>query len=366
MAEGAAGHGGEQFLRIGVPRRREDGGGRPLLDDLAAAHDGDAVADLGGDPEIVGDEQEVLELVGHLLAMTIKKEKLAQLVGNRNDQIIREFITDLFTESAEVNPHLFQAHQLGFDFTRPHAVVLAELIRERDPESETVEDHLEVIHTLVERVKLSIQERLPGTLLLRQENRLTCLIPLANEETQAISWLRDVALSFQKPGIHLYLGMSGTCRVSGEYPQGAREAEEALQLAKRLHPDGGMTHIEDLGILRYLNPRLLSATVPFRDDALGLGVVARIFELDEQTGYRRRLLNTLEIFLEEEGSLHETSLRLQVHRNTIQQRLTALNEEVFSAFYGEGFNISKAKERWMNLRIAIQLYRLQHPQTGEP
>src|SRR4051794_18101757 len=50
--------GRQELARIFVPGREEDLARRSLLDDLAAMHDGHAVADLGRHAQIVGDEEQ--------------------------------------------------------------------------------------------------------------------------------------------------------------------------------------------------------------------------------------------------------------------------------------------------------------------
>src|SRR5581483_4316166 len=52
------GHASEEALRIGVARRLEYRGDRPALDDAAAIHDVDGIAELGNDAEIMTDEDE--------------------------------------------------------------------------------------------------------------------------------------------------------------------------------------------------------------------------------------------------------------------------------------------------------------------
>ena len=49
---------GEQRLRVGVPGVREYVGGGAFLDDPAEVEDGDALAGLGHEPEVVADEHD--------------------------------------------------------------------------------------------------------------------------------------------------------------------------------------------------------------------------------------------------------------------------------------------------------------------
>src|SRR5215470_3384207 len=54
----AAGNRGEEGLRVGMLRAAENLMRRPVLDDRAVLHDRDQIADLGRDPQIVGDEDD--------------------------------------------------------------------------------------------------------------------------------------------------------------------------------------------------------------------------------------------------------------------------------------------------------------------
>ena len=89
--------GGEQHLRVGVGRTREDARHRPLLHHLPSPHDIDAVGEPPHDAEIVGDEDdrhaearlqlfeqiEDLRLDGHV-------ERGGRLVGDQHVRIVGE------------------------------------------------------------------------------------------------------------------------------------------------------------------------------------------------------------------------------------------------------------------------------------
>ena len=71
----------EQRLGVFVPGRRKDLRRRALFNDDAALHHRDAVADLGCDPQVVGDEEHrKIELAAHLV------QKLQHLVLYRDIQ----------------------------------------------------------------------------------------------------------------------------------------------------------------------------------------------------------------------------------------------------------------------------------------
>ena len=86
---GPARHGGEQRLRVGVLRPRENIGRAALLDDDAVLHDGDLLAHVRGDAQVVRDEQhrqveggaQLVQQVEHLL-LHRHVERRHRLVGD--------------------------------------------------------------------------------------------------------------------------------------------------------------------------------------------------------------------------------------------------------------------------------------------
>jgi DNA-binding PucR family transcriptional regulator len=98
------------------------------------------------------------------------------------------------------------------------------------------------------------------------------------------------------------------------------EAEEALRIGKHLNSGGSGIHFNDLGVYRYIYE---FARVNKVGD-LYLEQIAALTSYDQQRK-GSELLDTLEIFLEVGGNIKDTSERLQVHRNTIIQRLKRIH-----------------------------------------
>src|SRR5258706_2049207 len=97
LAPVPARNGVEQFARIGVARCREDARRRTMLDDLAALHHGDAVADLGCDAQVVRDEQHrELQPLANLskqiedLSLDRDVESRQRLVGDEDVRLQRQ------------------------------------------------------------------------------------------------------------------------------------------------------------------------------------------------------------------------------------------------------------------------------------
>ena len=79
----------QQRLRVGVPRRLEHLGGRPLLADLPVAHHDDPVGDLADDGEVVGDEQH-----RHRVPLLQRGDELEDLLLDRDVERGRRLVGD--------------------------------------------------------------------------------------------------------------------------------------------------------------------------------------------------------------------------------------------------------------------------------
>src|SRR3989442_117505 len=114
------------------------------------------------------------------------------------------------------------------------------------------------------------------------------------------------------------LGYGAVRTGTAEIASGAREAEQALTMGRRLFGAGSATAFQNLGLYRLLyalqpGPELRA----FRDDVLGrLGVKDR----------RGVLLETLGAYLATNGSPTEAANLLHLHRNTVLYRLGRIEE----------------------------------------
>ena len=107
---------------------------------------------------------------------------------------------------------------------------------------------------------------------------------------------------------------SGTAEIAS----GAREAEQALTMGRRLFGPDSATAFSDLGLYRLLYAlQPLPELRVFRDDAL-----ARLLAKDR----RGVLLQTLGAYLATNGSPTDAAERLHLHRNTVLYRLGRIED----------------------------------------
>jgi len=125
-----------------------------------------------------------------------------------------------------------------------------------------------------------------------------------------------------REGIPLTIGLSGAGRQASHVRQCYQDALEALRIGKALA--AGQSRVwafEELGFLHWLRalpPDLYSNSRYHR-------VVREIAEQDQRRG--TEYLKTLETYLDQLGNAQEASERLYIHRNTLRQRLSRIEED---------------------------------------
>ncbi len=147
-----------------------------------------------------------------------------------------------------------------------------------------------------------------------------------------------------KRHIHLCAGVGNPCHAISDYQRGYAEANEALELGKLLLQENGCSHFNALGAYRYIY-RFAHADMlsdQYQDQ------VNAIVEYDQRK--KTNLLDTLEMYLECGGHIAKASSHIDIHRNTLLQRLERLQKLCT-------IDLEELRHR-LPLLIAIKIYRL--------
>jgi purine catabolism regulator len=141
------------------------------------------------------------------------------------------------------------------------------------------------------------------------------------------------------------IGYGGVRSGAGEVAAGAREAEQALTMGRRLFGPDSATAFNDLGLYRLLYAlQPLPEMRAFRDDAL-----ARLRAKD-RGGV---LLQTLGAYLATNGSPTDAADRLHLHRNTVLYRLGRIEDLL-------GVDLRNAEVR-LSLHLALKIGEVLEP-----
>ncbi|GHE89759.1 DNA-binding protein [Amycolatopsis deserti] len=143
-------------------------------------------------------------------------------------------------------------------------------------------------------------------------NTVYTVLPAA-DPAPAFHWVRQLVTGLPAH-LRIVAGVSGECEVA-ELPAGRRESDECLTLHDRLGHGEAVCY--DDSWHQVLLQRLRSAAATGRIPARG--PVARLAEHDAVHG--TELLPTLRAWLEAQGDLARAAAALDVHQNTVRNRL---------------------------------------------
>ncbi len=305
------------------------------------------------------DDQLMLHAIAGQAALAIKHRRCVEEDVQAQKALVKAFVEDLFAGKPDLNGSLLQrASFLSYDLTRPHVIALIELSEVEEPhavlEQRCVQrlprEELLVRHdAVIGHVKQCIDKSYPGSLVAERENILVCLLNTEARPDLAIdqlnTWLDLLVRQMQdEHHIRISAGVGNPCHAVSDYPRGYAEANEALRLGRFLDDECHCTSFNDLGAYRYIYQ--FAHTDTLRDQYQNQ--IASIVEYDRRK--KTNLLDTLEIYLECGGNIAKTASLLEVHRNTLLQRLDRLQKLC-------ALDLEQMQNR-LPLLIALKVHRL--------
>lgn len=305
------------------------------------------------------EDQLLLCTIANQMALAIKHRQYIDEDVLAHKTLVNAFVSDLLSGQSGNEEALFrQACFLGFDLARSHILMLLELSHSEElpaPQQQarslngivSREDRLLLYESTIQQVQQYIQEAYPGSLVDERDNLLVCLL-CQNDDCQIdqlTTWIDQLIQRVcHERHIHLYAGIGNPCQAMSDYQRGYAEANEALELGKLLLQENGCSHFNALGAYRYIY-RFAHADMlsdQYQDQ------VSAIVEYDQRK--KTNLLDTLEMYLECGGHIAKASSHIDIHRNTLLQRLERLQKLCTIDL--------EALHHRLPLLIAIKIYRL--------
>ncbi len=260
---------------------------------------------LGSDGELGEMHRLAVGRAAHACAIELVRARAAR---DARDEVEEELL-DVLTAGRPGSHQAARerAKRKGFDVDAPYLVVAAEPSEPgRAPKVRAAWERL--LATM--RTSALVRERGDATLALVSLAGRRALEPKA-----LVEQLHRAARAVSGP---VALGYGAVRTGTAEIASGAREAEQALTMGRRLFGPDSATAFKNLGLYRLLYAlQPLPELRAFRDDAL-----ARLGAKDR----RGVLLQTLGAYLATNGSPTDAADRLHLHRNTVLYRLGRIED----------------------------------------
>jgi purine catabolism regulator len=311
---------------------------------------------------LIGDESDfdyleriILGKVVNILALEVARERERSEVESRYQ--VEAFTDILQGNYQQPEDMLARARLLGYDLTSPQVVAIFEL----SPSEVDDFGANSSAYQWSKRVRDELLRVWPTCWVLGESRRVTALLPFSpldgslesEQECENIVYTRlervfSRLTPFKSGGMNYSPYSCGIGRIAKNLqsiPQSYREAQQALEIGRKLFGEGKLHSFARLGIYRllfYLDGQ--SELTDFYYETLG-PLLANDSRSDGT------LIETLEGFFRYNGNLSETARAMHLHRNSLLYRLDRVE-----ALLGRSL---EGAELRLNLQIALKIHHLQ-------
>ena len=241
----------------------------------------------------------------------------AKAISETEKRLRGSFLDRLLIGDVSQQEAIRQGERFNHDLTRHHiALVLAW------QEGDTTTPSTRRLETLVNSITQSLQA---DALIWQREREQEVLVFHATIPTDPIDHSLKLANTItseihrQYPGHKIAIGLGQVARDINAWRNSYRDADQALELALRLHTETPL-YIGDLGVYQLiLGLKDRDKLLAFCEETLG-----PLLEYDMRQ--HADLVKTLEAFFNCHGNLSQTAESLIVHRNTLLYRMNRINE----------------------------------------
>jgi GAF domain-containing protein len=284
------------------------------------------------------EDAELLRAVAHQTAVGLKKAELIERLTAEN--IVKDMFEALAAGSVEAAET--KAAEARCDLTRPH--VFLHVVRA----SSEVQAPARGWPELAARLEGRLRRLYPRAFFDSRHDCLRAIAPLPTAGAVAVERLRQ-ACEELAAGDRVVVGLSDVDRGAASARRRMREAADAARIGRSLVAEGGAVSYEGLGAYKYLVHLELEDAPHDRYRQS----VEELIEYDRRRG--ARLVETLERFLADRGSVAASARALYIHPNTVRQRLERIERVT-------GLDLDK--EDLLSLELALKLARL-HDVRGD-
>ncbi len=308
---------------------------------------------IGKDGDFDYLERLILGQVAPILALEFARERERSEVESRySAEAMMDVLQGNYQNSDEI---LARARLLGYDLLIPQVVVIFELAQD-EPEYAAGSPQAQWSR----RIRDEIQRVWPTCWISIEVRRVLALLPIIESNVDDESEIEKAIFTrLERAQVRLQQGNAGNGRlplftggigqlakVVQRIPQSYREAQQALEIGRRLFGEGNLHSFARLGIYRLLfhlyGHKELS---DFYQESLGP-------LLESDTHSNSALIETLEGFFRCNGNLSETARTMHLHRNSLLYRLGRIEELL-------GRSLEDPELR-LSLQIALKIRHMLH------
>ncbi|OZY41358.1 Fis family transcriptional regulator [Pseudomonas fragi] len=149
----------------------------------------------------------------------------------------------------------------------------------------------------------------------------------------------------------LFMGLASKVEDCAHYHRALNEARQALDVAENLRPATGLCDFSELGVLRLLQAVGERSVI----DAFVQQTLGPLIEPNRKQPHN--LIDTLDALLQENGNALKAAQRLNIHRNTINQRMQRIEQHSAQSIDDPLFR--------MNASVALLVWRMTEVQRQE-
>lgn len=289
------------------------------------------------DRRFTDEDGEIARAIAHVAAVALKRLELIEHLTNAN--IVRDMFEALAAGAAGFAAG--KAAQVYVDLTQPYVIAYAAPISGMGQGSEEW-------RTAAGAVGVGLSELAPRAAVEAGPGPVRAVVPLGTRQPDRVEQVMQACRELGQRA-HAVVGVSEMTDASLDAARAYREAVDAATIGRALLGQGGAIAYSQLGAYRYLVH--ISAEDAPRDRMRSA--------VDLLIAYDRRrhtaLLDTLERYLAERGSVVESARALFIHPNTLRQRLGRIEELT-------GVSVETAD--LLSLELAIKLARLHGQSDG--
>lgn len=291
---------------------------------------------LANGRQFTEEDADLLGAVANQAAVGLKKAELIERLTAEN--IVKDMFDALAAGSVEAAEA--KASEARCDLAGRHLFLHVE----RAPRAD---DSAPAWPELAARLETRLRRLYPRALFDSRHDRVRALAPLPNGQSAVVERLRAACEQLGREA-GLVVGLGDVDSGAASARRRMREAADAARIGRSLVGDGGAVCYQELGAYRYLVHLDLDEAPRDRYRA----AVEQLGEYDRRRG--ARLVETLERFLADRGSVTASARALYVHPNTVRQRIERIERVT---------GLELPNEDLLSLELALKLARLHRVRT---